>query len=101
MPVHKLKARSSAESIEQTIKRLRKLAKTAPPITTNPERLGGTPVIGIERLPVVSLIDHLMSGYSVDEFVKEFGADRDKVLGALQEIREALDEGWLAERVDY
>jgi hypothetical protein len=30
----------------------RPTAETVPPITSNPARLGGTPVIGIERLPV-------------------------------------------------
>jgi len=83
------------------VERLRELEKAAPPITTNPERMGGTPVIGIERLPVEYLIGYLMKGGTVDEFVDEFGADREKVLAALQLIREALAGGWLAELVDY
>ncbi|MGH9766679.1 MAG: DUF433 domain-containing protein [Blastocatellia bacterium] len=87
--------------IPDEIERLRELEKTAPPITTNPERMGGTPVIGIERLPVEYLIGYLMNGGTVNEFVDEFGADREKVLAALQLIREALAEGLLAERVDY
>jgi uncharacterized protein (DUF433 family) len=80
---------------------LRRLQQTAPPITTNPERMGGTPVIGIERLPVSSLIDHLMGGYTVDEFIEAFQTDREKVMAALQRVKDALDEGWLAEKVDY
>lgn len=72
-----------------------------PPITTNPARLGGTPVIGIERLPVEYLISYLAKGGTVGEFVDEFSADRETVLAALQRIREALAEGWLAEQVDY
>jgi len=87
--------------IQGEIERLRELEKTAPPITTNPERMGGTPVIGIERLPVEYLIGYLMKGGTVDEFVDEFGADREKVLAALQLIREALANGWLAETIDY
>jgi uncharacterized protein (DUF433 family) len=87
--------------VQAEIERLRQLGQTAPPITTNSERLGGTPVIGIERLPVEYLIGYLMKGGTVDEFVDEFSADRDKVLAALQLVREALAEGWLAERVDY
>lgn len=83
------------------IERLRELEKTAPPITINPERMGGTPVIGIERLPVEYLIGYLMKGGTVDEFVDEFGADREKVLAVLQLIREALADGWFAEPVDY
>lgn len=83
------------------IERLRELEKTAPPITINPERMSGAPVIGIERLPVEYLIGYLMKGGTVDEFVDEFDADREKVLAVLQLIREALAEGWLAKRVDY
>ena len=74
---------------------------TVPPITVNPERMGGTPVIGIERLPVEYLISYLTNGGTVDEFVDEFSADREGVLAALHRIREALAEGWLAEQVDY
>ncbi|MGH9803174.1 MAG: DUF433 domain-containing protein [Blastocatellia bacterium] len=78
------------------------MSKLAPPITINPERMGGTPVIGIHRLPVASLIDHLMSGYTVDEFLDSFpGTDRDKVIAVLQMVKDKLDEGWLAEEVDY
>jgi uncharacterized protein (DUF433 family) len=79
----------------------RPAAETIPPITTNPARLGGTPVIGIERLPVEYLIGYLAKGGTVDEFVDEFNADRETVLAALQRIREAVAEGWLAEQVDF
>ena len=72
-----------------------------PPITINPERMGGTPVIGIERLPVEFLVGYLVKGGTVDEFVDEFSADREKVMAALQLIRESLADGWLAERVNY
>jgi uncharacterized protein (DUF433 family) len=92
--------------IQAKIERMRQLAETAPPITTNPERMGGTPVIGIQRMPVTTLLDHLIEGYSVDEFIECFpGTERDKVIGALHKIREAFDEGLLTdlltEKVDY
>ncbi len=89
----------------QAIERTQKLAKTAPPITTNPERMGGTPVIGIKRLPVKTLLDHLIGGATVDEFAAEFDCEAARVRAALQRIRDLLDEGALtdalAERVDY
>lgn len=73
-----------------------------PPITTNPEKLGGTPTIAGTRLPVTALIDHLLLGYDIDEFVDEFdGVGRGEAQAVLLKIKEALDEGWLAERVDY
>jgi uncharacterized protein (DUF433 family) len=92
--------------VQSKIERLRQLAEIAPPITTNPERMAGAPVIGIDRMPVATLLDYLIEGYSVDQFVECFpGTDRDKVIGALRKIREAFDEGLLtdllAEKVDY
>jgi len=85
---------------------LERLDEEAAPITTNPKRMGGTPVIGIQRMPVTTLLDYLIEGYSVDEFIESFpGTDRDKVIGALHKIREPFDEGLLtdllAEKVDY
>lgn len=72
------------------------------PITSNPERLGGTPVIGTYRLPASRLIDYFAAGYTLEEFLDEYeGTDRATVLAALQRIKEALDEGWLAEKVTY
>lgn len=92
---------SPRSDIQSHLEPAQQLGKATPPITTNPERMGGTPVIGIERLPVEYLIGYLMKGGTVEEFVEEFGADRGKVLAALQLIRESLAQGWLAERVDY
>jgi hypothetical protein len=43
--------------IGERLEELRRLAESAPPITTNPERMGGTPVIGIQRMPVAQLIE--------------------------------------------
>lgn len=85
---------------------LRRGGKIAPAITSNPERMSGAPVIGIQRMPVTTLLDYLMEGYSVDEFLECFpGTDREQVLGALQKIRAAFDDGiltdLLAEKVDY
>lgn len=73
-----------------------------PPITTNPEKLGGTPTIAGTRLPVAALIDHLLLGYDIDEFIDEFdGVERGDVQAVLLKIKEALEAGWLAESVDY
>jgi uncharacterized protein (DUF433 family) len=73
-----------------------------PAITTNPEKLGGTPTIAGTRLPVTALIDHLLLGYDIDEFLDEFdGVERGEVQAVLLKIKEALANGWLAERVDY
>ncbi len=44
---------------------LERLDEEAPPITTNPRRLSGAPVIGIQRMPVTTLLDYLIEGYSI------------------------------------
>ncbi len=73
-----------------------------PAITVNPEKLSGAPTIAGTRLPVAALIDHLLLGYTIDEFIDEFdGADRGDVQAVLLKIKEALEQGWLAEKVDY
>ncbi len=73
-----------------------------PAITVNPEKLSGAPTIAGTRLPVAALIDHLLLGHDIDEFVDEFdGADRGDAQAVLLKIKEALEQGWLAEKVDY
>lgn len=93
-------------SVELQEKVARRRAKAAaneiPPITINPERMGGTPLIGIQRISVATLFDYLIEGDSVDEFLDSFpGTDRDKVIEILEMVKEKLEEGWLAVRVDY
>jgi uncharacterized protein (DUF433 family) len=88
--------------IERELEQLRRLTPTAPPITSNPERMGGTPVIGLSRVPVTALLDYILEGQTIEEFLDSFPAvDRASALAALEQIRTALDEGWLATRVDY
>ena len=92
--------------IQPKIEQLNQQGQAAPPITTNPNRMSGAPVIGILRMPVTTLLDYLMDGYSIDGFIEEFpGTEREKVVAALGKIREAFDEGvltdLLAEKVDY
>ena len=47
------------------------------------------------------MLDYLMEGATIQEFVDEFGgitiADAEAVL---EKIKDALEEGWLAEKVD-
>ncbi len=85
--------------------RLARLAKQAPPITTNPERMSGAPVIGIERLPVTTLLDYLLDGYTVEQFCAQFDCDVTQAKGVLRRMREAFEEGalteLLADRVNY
>ena len=87
---------------EEYLKEHRMRMKTAPPITTNPERMGGTPVIGLSRVPVSTMLDHFAAGHSLDEFLEQFpSVDREKAIAALDIIKDAIDEGALAEALDY
>lgn len=70
-----------------------------PPITINPDKMWGTPTICSTRTPVVALIDFLRHGGTVAEFANEYGVRPGDVEAVLWRIREALEEGWLAEEV--
>ena len=70
-----IKQATAVAVAENESARLARLAKQAPPITTNPERLSGAPVIGIERLPVTTLLDYLLDGYTVERFCAQFDCD--------------------------
>lgn len=81
---------------------VRSLPAERPPITSNPEKLGGTPTIAGTRLPVTALFDHLARGNNLDQFLEEFdGVTRAQLEAVLLKIKETLATGWLAERVDY
>lgn len=104
--IEKTSAENLPQDIQLKIQRLKELAKTAPPITTNPDRMSGAAVIGVQRMPMTTLLDYLMDGYSIDEFIEEFpGTEREKIVAALSRIRDAFEEGsltdLLAEKVDY
>jgi uncharacterized protein (DUF433 family) len=71
-----------------------------PPITVNPQRLGGTPTIAGTRLPVVTLLDYLNDEQAIGKFKMDFpGISDEQIQAVIARIREALEEGWLAEQV--
>lgn len=83
-------------------KQVRRRIRPTPPITTNPERLGGTPTIAGTRLPVVTLLDYLNDAQAISKFKTDFpGISDEQIQAVIGRIRSALEEGWLAEEVDY
>lgn len=48
------------------------MATTFPPIQSDPDILGGTPVFAGTRVPVANLLEYLESGDSLDEFLGDF-----------------------------
>ena len=60
-------------------------------IHSDPEILGGTPVLVGTRVPVKSLFDHLEAGDSIDEFLEGFpSVQRDQVIAVLEESRKGF-----------
>lgn len=67
------------------------MAVTEPLITTNPERLGGTPVFAGTRVPVQTLMDYLEGGDSLDDFLMDFpSVSREHAIAVLEVAKSAL-----------
>jgi uncharacterized protein (DUF433 family) len=49
-----------------------KIPAPAPLILTSLDRLGGTPVFAGTRVPVRTLVDYLVAGDSLDDFLVDF-----------------------------
>lgn len=95
-------ATQTISQVEQEIKAVRLRAADAPAITINSDRLGGAPVIGLSRVPVATLLDYLACGDTLDDFLADFpSVERDKAIGALDSIKEALEDGLIGVRIDY
>ncbi len=55
-------------------------------ISASPEVMGGTPVFTGTRVPVQTLLDYLMAGESIDDFLDGFPTvSRKQVLAFLEE----------------
>jgi len=63
-----------------------------PIITRDPDVMHGTPCFAGTRVPVKSLFDHLVRGYSVDYFLSQFPTvRRERVAAVLNESRTRLE----------
>jgi uncharacterized protein (DUF433 family) len=54
-------------------------------VYSDPEIMGGTPVFVGTRVPVQILIDHLVGGSTVDEFLEDFPSVRREQANAFME----------------
>jgi len=60
-------------------------------VLRDPKVMHGEPVFRGTRVPVVTLVDYLESGYDIDEFREGFpGVRPEQVHAALQLLRETL-----------
>ena len=66
------------------------------PIQQDPEKLSGAPTIGPYRVHAVTLIDYLMDGATLNDFLEDFeGTPPEYVKGLLAVVRRAIEEGKL------
>jgi uncharacterized protein (DUF433 family) len=62
-----------------------------PPVTRDPEVLGGTPVFAGTRVPIVSLFDYLEGGDTLDDFLRQFpSVSHEQALAMLETARESV-----------
>lgn len=62
-----------------------------PLITSDPDRLGGTPCFAGTRVPVKTLFDHLAAGDPLDVFLDDFpDISREQAIAVLNASRAAL-----------
>lgn len=63
-------------------------------ITSDPAILGGTPVFAGTRVPAQTLLDYLVAGDGLDEFLEQYpSVSREQALAALDLMRDALLAG--------
>jgi uncharacterized protein (DUF433 family) len=61
------------------------------PVVSDPAVLGGAPVFAGTRVPAHTLLDYLVAGDGLDEFLVQFPAvSREQARAALDLMREAL-----------
>ena len=62
-----------------------------PLITSDPERLGGTPVFAKTRVPVHTLIEYFEAGHPLDQFLEDYpSVSRDHAIAVLELAKRAL-----------
>ncbi len=68
----------------------------AAPIQQDPDKLGGSPTIGVQRVHAETLIDYFAGGLTLEDFLQDFeGTPRTTVLGVLSIVRQAIRDGLL------
>ena len=67
------------------------MPRRSPVVHSDPEILGGAPVLGGTRVPVQSLFDYLEAGDSLDEFLRQFpSVQREQAIEDPRDRAEAL-----------
>lgn len=62
-------------------------------VTTSNEIMGGTPVFAGTRVPIQTLIDYLVAGDSIDDFLEGFPTvKREQIVGFLKEAEKGMEK---------
>lgn len=60
-------------------------------ITSNPDRLGGTPVFAGTRVPVQTLFEYVEAGHPLDQFLDDYpSVTREHAIGVLEIAKRGL-----------
>jgi uncharacterized protein (DUF433 family) len=63
-----------------------------PLVTSDPERLGGTPVFTGTRVPVRILFEYLSTGETLDEFLRQYpGVPRAQAIAVITDASERVE----------
>ena len=66
------------------------------PIQEDPDKLGGAPTIGAQRVHAETLIDYFAGGLTLEDFLEDFeGTPRTNALAVLSVVRQAIRDGLL------
>ncbi|HKR63754.1 MAG TPA: DUF433 domain-containing protein [Thermoanaerobaculia bacterium] len=67
------------------------MAQHDPVIHSDPETLGGTPVFIGTRVPFQALVDYLVGGHPLSEFLEDFpSVSREQAIAALEQAKDLL-----------
>ena len=62
-------------------------------VTVSSEIMGGTPVFAGTRVPIQTLVDYLVAGDSINEFLEGFpSVSRKQVIAFLQEAEKEMEK---------
>ncbi len=69
------------------------MTQPTPPVHSDPEILGGTPVFVGTRVPFQTLLDYLEAGEPLDEFLEDFPTvSREQAVAGLEAAKDRLFE---------
>jgi uncharacterized protein (DUF433 family) len=67
------------------------IQKGNPPVTSDPEIMSGAPVFRGTRVPIETLIDYLIDGFTIEYFLQQFPTvPKDAAIALLEHLKTCL-----------